>query len=162
MRPRKAAEAGAEGTASGSRSGRGRGAAAQPYPWRCRSCCGGLASLAPRSRRRELRTRRSSASKLSTTGLPRATVPKKAACGACGSVARGDGPAGSAMLGSARPGPGADASLSPGNGRGQRPRGAALGKAGGTAGGGFSTACFTRDGTVRLLIVSLCLLHGYA
>lgn len=63
---------------------------------------------------------------------------------------------------SARPGPGADASLSPGNGRGQRPRGAALGKAGGTAGGGFSTACFTRDGTLRLLIVSLCLLHGYA
>lgn len=100
---------------AGGHAGIGVGAAAQSYPWRCRSCCGGLASPAPRSRRKELRTRRSSASKLSTTGLPRATGPKKAACGACG-------PAGCAMLGSARPGP-----VRPGRVAvsGQRPRAAA-------------------------------------
>lgn len=80
----------------------------RPYPRRCSSCRCGSVSPVPLSRRRKPRTFCNSASRLSTTGLPDATAPKKAA-------GRG-GSAGSAML---RPGRGGDAAASPGNGGGE-------------------------------------------
>lgn len=141
--PRKGAEAGPEGTASGSRSGRPRGDRG-----------GGGGAALPVAVQVVLRR----------LGLPRASQPPQGAQdapqlgleavhhrvaprhGPEESGVRGLRPGGlrHARHGTARPGPGA--SLSPGNGRGQRPRGAALGKAGGTAGGGFSTASVARHG----------------
>lgn len=133
------------------RAARRESGAVQPYPWRCRSC---LASPAPRSRRRELRTRRSSASKLSTTGLPRATGPKKAACGAwgpAGGPAGTGGPEGAGV-------PAVSAMLGPARARTRRCLWATAGAEPRWTGrevplGYLFTACFISDGTGHVLIV---------